>query len=102
MNRRYYSFDYNLPADNHISGKPDVFIPASAEWNKGAYYPQSGRPIIISEGPVIEKLNKHLLTVVKDWQKVYLEIERIAQDYFLDQYHVEQKVKVIIHDEISY
>lgn len=88
-NKRTYQFRYNLPADNHLTGRPDLYIECYAEWNKGSFH-ESGKPIIIFEGPVIEKLSKHILFCVIDWRKVFAHIETIAQDYFLDNYVVDQ------------
>jgi hypothetical protein len=87
--KRITEFDYNLPAENCLTGEPDVYIKASAEWRKGAFYPD-GRPIVIFYGPVMTHLTINLLLTVKDWHLVFKDIELMAQDWFMDQYCVDE------------
>lgn len=108
MKTKVYFFQYNLPVENSKNGETDCFIDCAAEWN-GSFYHSTKRPVVINEGPIFSRLTNYHLMVVKDWNKVLRDVERIAQEYFSDLVKpknvvelAEQSVKVTIHEQVNY
>ena len=89
-NIRTYNFQYNVPAEIHSMGKSDHYIECTAQWNKGSFYP-SGEPMVMFEGPVMEKLTRYDLLIVTNWGKLMRDVATIAQEYFKDTFVIEPK-----------
>lgn len=82
MKKKVFFFQYHLPADNNKRGLSDVVIDCQAEWMGSFYDHDPERPVVINSEPIKSRIDNYALLVVKDWYKVFTEIEKIAQDHF--------------------
>jgi hypothetical protein len=72
-----YFFQYNVPAENHFTGKSDYFVNVLCECDK--HYFSNGDDFIQVMPIVTHKID---LISVKDWAKAFDEMERIAKKHF--------------------
>ncbi len=72
-----YFFQYNVPAENHSSNKPDYFVNVLCECDK--HYFDNGDDFLRIMPFINHKLD---LVSVKNWDKAFDEMERIAKKHF--------------------
>lgn len=73
-------FSYNVPADNHDVGRTDFYVHALAEWNGDSFW-NNGTPMIYVNAV---NLSFYDCISVKNWNIVYADIKRIAQEHFAE------------------
>lgn len=78
--KHVHFFQYNIPADNHLNGNPDVYVNILAEWDSESLH-TDGRPIV-HVSPV--NFSFYELIIVKNWLKAKIDIEKLAEDHFAE------------------
>jgi hypothetical protein len=76
--KHVHFFQYNVPADNHSTGRTDIYIDVIGTWHAESFY-SDGRPITIAVGA---NLTFYDCLQVSDWHKAYREITAIVQNHF--------------------
>lgn len=74
-------FQWNIPADNHYTGKTDGYINIIAEWDGKTTYGYSECPLIIIT-PI--NLSFYDCISVKNWALAHSQIEKIAEKHFAE------------------
>jgi len=77
--QQVYFFQWNVPEDNHFTGKTDSYINVIAEWD-GSFY-NDGRPVVYAR-PVNITFGE--LMQVKDWYTAHAVIEELAENHFAE------------------
>lgn len=77
--RHIHFFEYNVPAENHRTGKTDFYLDVVVEWG-GSFY-SSGKPIVYTK---FVDLQNNLLMSVNDWMKVILDCDKIGEQHFAE------------------
>lgn len=73
-------FQWNIPADNQLTGKTDKYIPVIAEWDGISFY-QEGRPMVFVS-PV--NMTFYEAISVLDWCKAKSDIQKLAENHFAE------------------
>jgi hypothetical protein len=72
-----YFFQYNVPAENHFTGKSDYFVNVLCESDRNFF--TDGLDYVRVMPFIRHKID---LISVKDWDKAFDEMERIAKQHF--------------------
>jgi hypothetical protein len=72
-----YFFQYNVPAENHLSHKPDYFVNVLCECDKNFF--SDGNDYVVVKPFIGHKID---LISVKNWVWAFDEMERIAKQHF--------------------
>lgn len=76
--KHVHFFEYNVPKDNHITGRTNGYVNIIAEWDSNDVL-SDGRPMVFC---AVVNVRFHDLVQVKDWLKVYTDVNDISQQHF--------------------
>lgn len=96
--KHIFFFQYNIPAENELTGDTDKYVNVITEWNSNQFY-SDGRPMV-SVSPV--NFTFYDCMIVKDWHKAHSDITRLAEMHFAElarKERINQAKAVLINEE---